>query len=102
MNCQTNPLKSRVWDDDTSTARANLPDVMLQVRLGTSQDLTFTSIERFPDTEARAFVFERNMDFKIENVFPELRLTVADLDIPNQLRYTPLSFQVLQSSKWFS
>ena len=76
------PFESRVWDDDTSTAKANLPDVILQVRLGTSQDLIFTSIDRFPDTEARAFVFERNMDFKIENVFPELRLTVADLDIP--------------------
>tara|TARA_B110000046_G_scaffold107291_1_gene114684 strand:+ start:2438 stop:2995 length:558 start_codon:yes stop_codon:yes gene_type:complete len=76
------PFESRVWDDDTSTAKANLPDVVLQVRLGTSQNLTFTSIERFPDTDERAFVFDRNMDFKIENIFPELRLTVADLDIP--------------------
>ncbi len=88
------PFESRVWDDDISTAKTNLPDVILQVRLGTSQDLIFNSIERFPDTEARAFVFERNMDFKIENVFPELRFTLADLDIPKS---TPIYYIIVSS-----
>tara|TARA_B110000046_G_scaffold114855_1_gene122036 strand:+ start:151 stop:708 length:558 start_codon:yes stop_codon:yes gene_type:complete len=75
-------FEAQVWDDDTSTAQAHLPDVVLQVRLGTSQELTFKSTERFPDSDQRSFVFYKNMNFKIEVVFPELRLSVADLDIP--------------------
>ncbi|GAB5538068.1 MAG: hypothetical protein Salg2KO_01710 [Salibacteraceae bacterium] len=72
----------QTWDEDTTTATAYRPDVMLQVRLGTSQDILFTSIERYPDSDSTRFVFDEQMRIVISDGFPELRLTLADLDEP--------------------
>jgi len=81
-NLPDEPFESRVWDEDTSTATAYLPDVILQVRLETSQDLLFTSTERFSNTNERSFIFDENMNFSIEEQYVEMRLTIADLDLP--------------------
>jgi hypothetical protein len=70
------------WDDDTTTASAYLPDIHLQVRLGTSQDILFSSSERYFDSKEPDYVFERNMDVKVSDFYPELRITLADLDVP--------------------
>jgi len=71
-----------VWDDDTSTATAYLPDIHLQVRLGTSQDILFSSNERYFDSKETEYVFKQNMDVKVSDFYPELRITLADLDVP--------------------
>jgi len=76
------PFESRIWDDDTSTASAYLPDVVLQVRLETSQDLLFTSTERYSNTNERSFIFKENMNFSIKHQYVEMRFTIADLDVP--------------------
>lgn len=76
------PFEAQIWDDDTSTAKAYLPDVVLQIRVGTSQDLTFTSVERFSDTEERDFVFDEMMNVRLDEPFQDFRLTVSDLDLP--------------------
>jgi hypothetical protein len=68
------------WDDDTTTSTAYLADVMLQVRLGTADKDVFTSVERYPDSKETAFVFKESMRIKVPNPFPEIRLTLSDLD----------------------
>lgn len=73
---------SKVWDDDTSTSIAKFPDVILQMRMGTSQDLLFTSRERYFDTKETSFVFDDNVKAEIVGDYPELRMTLADLDVP--------------------
>ncbi|MEZ4721091.1 MAG: hypothetical protein R2813_04345 [Flavobacteriales bacterium] len=68
------------WDNDTTSKKAFLPDVMLQVRFGTSQDEAFNSIETYYDNELNSFTFKEGMKIRVPDIFPELRFTLADLD----------------------
>lgn len=68
------------WDNDTTSKKAFLPDVMLQVRFGTSQEEAFNSIETYYDNEMNSFTFKEGMKIRVPDIFPELRFTLADLD----------------------
>lgn len=85
------------WDEDTTTNVAYLPDVMLQLRFGTSQDVVFASVERYMNSEEFAFVFDDAMNIPVSNAFPELRLTLADLDLP-----APTKMYVMEVAGYYS
>jgi hypothetical protein len=85
------------WDDDTTTNKSYLPDVIMQLRFGTSQDVVFTSVERYMNAEAFEFVFDDAMNIHVSGAFPELRLTLADLDLP-----APTKMYVMEVAGYYS
>lgn len=75
-------IMSSSWDEDTTSSISHYGDVMLQLRKGNESELFFTSSERFMNTSATAFTFERDMNIRLEDEFPKLAFTIADLDEP--------------------